>query len=385
MHKYILTLFFCFTFQFCFSQKTAQEGYVLQVHLRNAPFKSLALLDYRDAHNMIIRGSKVAEFKWKFIIPDSLAENSEFMMLIVPEKDTAANAYRQIRFTHSLAQRKTIITNIGVQDKMNFIEAEYREKVLFEKENVSFMLGRPDSVITGNLICDDFELVLKKDSSDITVRTLDPYFAWFEDGNINTTYSKNLESYVSLSKQFPSSRYLITYLALNIPRFKTRKDIKKVYQNFSSKFRQSKWAKRIENYLANDFQNISLQNLTSKKKEPIIPDSSKYNLLIFSASWCVPCIEEIPVLKKLNQDLKQKINFTNICMDNEKGIKGFQSILSKNEVSWRTLYAFPELEKVTDLFSVRSIPLNILIHPDGHMEVLDVRKQSDQQKLYHIK
>jgi len=62
-------------------------------------------------------------------------------------------------------------------------------------------------------------------------------------------------------------------------------------------------------------------------------------------------------------------------MDNEKKIKAFQGILNKNKIDWRILYAYKDLEKVNDLYSVSSIPLTILVYPDGQMERLDIREK----------
>lgn len=371
---------------FSYSQARSEKASSLVVKLHNAPFSSLALLDYRDLHNVIIQGKHVGEFKWEFIVPDSIVVNSEFMILIVPQKDTLANAYRQLRFVRKFENKENTISNIGIQDEVNFIEAEYKGKTLYENENIASFLGRTDSVINGNLIVDDFTLSVKEDNSDITVRSIDAYYAWFNGGNSKSSYEDHLQSYIKLAKRYPDSRYLITYLSLNLTRFKTRQDIRAIYENFSKKQKDSKWAHRIERYLSNNnFQNISLINLDSKNHEPLVQDSSKYNLIVFSASWCGPCIEEIPLLKNIYQKLKPRFNFTYVSMDYERQVKAFQSILIKNNIPWRTLYAYNDLERVTDQFSVQSIPLSLLVYPDGSVVELDLRTKENQQKLYDLK
>lgn len=381
MRKIILVVLFCSIALYSFSRGNSSKEYRLLVNLKNAPFSSLYLLDYRVSHNFKIKGKHTGQFKWEFTIPDSIVENSEFMMLIVPEKDSTTNAYHQVRFTNVSKNIKTTITNIGIQDKTNYIEGEYTGATLFKNENIALFLGEPDSLITGNLICDDFSLSLKNDSSDITVRSIDAYYSWFDDGDHKLSYTEHVNSYTNLAKRYPNSRYLMTYLALNLVRFKSRQDVKKIYENFSKDLKNSKWANRIEQYLSNNFQNIKLINLDSKNVEPLVQDSSKYNLIIFTASWCRPCIEEIPLLKELHKNLGKSINFTYISMDREKDLKTFQSILVKNKIPWRSLYAYKDLERVTDLFSVQSIPLSLLIYPDGHTEAMDIRKVEVQKKL----
>lgn len=384
MRKLILIAVFYFLAQHLCSQVNPGKEYRLSVVLHNAPFHSLAIRDYRDLHSVIIKGKKVGEFKWEFKIPYAIVADSEFMQLIIPEKDTVANAYRQVRFTRSFGNKKTLNAHIGIQDETNYIEADYKESEVFENENVAYISGIPDSVIPGTLICDDFELSVKNDNSDIMIRSLDAYYAWFESGNNNLSYKENLQKYISLAKKFPDSRYLITSLSSNLLKFETRSDVEKVYGSLSGKFKNSKWAKRIERYLSADFKNIQFVNMDSKNTEPLVMDSSKHNLFIFSASGCGPCIQEMPLLKELHQQLKGRINFTTISMDNETKVKVFRELLRKNDIQWRTLYAFKDLEGVTDLYAVRMIPLTILVYPDGRMERMDIREEANQRKLLSL-
>ena len=384
MQKLLFTIIFLVLSQHLYSQVNSQK-YTLSVTLHDAPYKSLALRDYRDSHSLIIKGEHVGEFKWHFKIPDTIAANSEFMELILPEKDTAANGYRQVRFTRAHGNTITSIANIGIQDENNYIEAKYKESKSIENENVAYILGLADSVISGTLILDDFELLLKNDSSDITVRSHDSYYTWFDKGDNNLSYEDNLQFYINLAEKYPDSRYLMTYLSHNLLKFETRADVKKIYERLSDKFKKSKWARRIEQYISNDFKDIKPINLDTKKAEGLVQDSSKYSLLIFSASWCGPCIEEMPLLNKLHQQLKERINFTTISMDYETKVKAFQDLLSKNEITWRTLYAYKELGRVTDLFSIHGIPLTILVYPNGHMERMDVRDSENQKKLFSLK
>ncbi|MBB5620731.1 thiol-disulfide isomerase/thioredoxin [Pedobacter cryoconitis] len=384
--KNILTIVLCLMSLFSYSQSHSAKQFKLLVNLRNAPFNSLALLDYRERNNVIIKGNQVDQFKWEFIIPDSIMENSKNMLtLFVPQKDTVANAYRQVRFISEFKNEKTVIATIGIPDNTTYIEGDYIGNTRFENENVASNMGRTDSIIIGNLICDDFKVSINNDSSDLKVRSIDPYYAWFDGGGSKLSYDENLLFYIKLAEQYPDSRYLMSYLSQNLSKFKTRQDVRKIYEKFSEKQKNTKWSARIESFLSDNFYNISLINLNSKKIEPLVQDSSKYNLVVFIASWCGPCKEEIPLLKELYKNLKTRFNFTYVSMDYEKRVKAFQDILIKNDIPWRTLYAYKDLQRVGDLFSIKSIPLSLLFYPDGHMEVMDVRNKENQKKLYNLK
>lgn len=377
---FLICLFWCITLN-SFAQTNYKKDYTLRVNLQNATLKSLAILEYSEPLSVIIRGKNITPFNWEFKIPDSLAENSEYMMLIVPDKDTVRNAYHQIRFFSE--EKKQPIVNIGLQDEVNYIKAIYKGQVSYENENIASFLGLKDTVILGNIISDDYNLILKKDSSDITIRSIDPFYSWFFSNKIS--YSEYLNSYIELAKSYPDSRYLMSYLARNLAQYKNKDDVKSVYKNLSKKHVNTKWGKRIALFLSDEMQNLSFVNLKSKGEESIINDPSKYNLLIFSASWCGPCIEEIPLLKKLHQTLSKNIIFTYVSMDYEKDINAFEKVLIANEIPWRTLYAFKDLNRVSDFFSVKSIPHTILLKPDGSNEVMDLRKEENQKKLLMIK
>lgn len=384
--KIILAVSFCLISLSSYPQAHSAKQSRLLVNLRNAPFSSLALLDHRERQNVIVIGKHIDQFKWEFIIPDSITANSENMMLlIVPQKDTVAKAYRQVRFVREFKDKKNIFANIGIQDDTTYIDGDYIGNTLFKNENVASNMGRTDSIIIGNLICDDFNLSLKNDSSDMTVRSIDPYYAWFDSGDNKLSYEDNLQFYIKLAEQYPDSRYLMMSLSSNMLRFKTKQDLKYIYGKLSEKQKNTKWSARIDRFLSDNFYNISLVNLDSKKNEPLVQDSSKYNLVVFIASGCGPCKEEIPLLKELYQNLKTRFNFTYVSMDYETGVEAFQDVLIKNDIPWRTLYAYKDLQRVGDLFSIRFIPHSLLFYPDGHMEMMDVRDKGNQKKLYTLK
>jgi len=384
MRIFFSVIIFCLLASPAFCQPAKPKEYSLSVSLNNAPFGSLALLDYSTGRNVIIRGIPAGKYRWEFKIPDSIVENSENMMLIVPDKDTSANAYHQVKFIRE--DTKTSLVNIGIQGRKNYIEANYMTQNLFREENVASFLGLVDSLVLGNLISNDFSLSVKKDSSDITIRSADPFYSWFySDSQKKITYNDYLSSYITLAKTYPDSRYLIGSLARNLNQYKTRADVDSIYRNFSKKLKSSVWGKRIALFLSDEIQSMTLLNLQSGKSEKLIRDQKKYNLLIFSASWCIPCIEEIPVLKKLYGLVSQKVEFTSVSLDREKDIKAFEKILLGNKVPWRSLYAHKSLARVRDFFGITSIPYTLLFYPDGRVEAMDVRNTEMQKKLLSLK
>ncbi|UIR57197.1 thioredoxin domain-containing protein [Sphingobacterium sp. SRCM116780] len=380
---FLLFLMSLFGFS-AYTQNDSANGYKLFVNLEKAPFDSLSLQDYTENKTILFTGRKVSEFTWMFLIPDSIALNSERMMLLISQYDSTSNATRNVRFFSRKYGERKIISNVGVEDSINYINARYEGKTIFKDEKFSVQINNKDSIILGDIVCEDFELIVTNDSSDIAIRSQDPYFSWFlsYDNKKNISYEDYLSSYVNLSKRYPDSRFLISSLSGNLDNYKSKKDVKDIYDNFSEKHKQSKWAKKIERFLFDKFYNISLPNLTLGTREEIIQDTTKYNLVVFSASWCKPCIEEIPILKKIYQDLQENLNLTYISIDEEKDLKAFQKLLVTYNIPWRSLFAYENPQGVKDLYFVKGIPHCLFIYPNGNMEIIDVRKDELRKKIY---
>ncbi len=98
-----------------------------------------------------------------------------------------------------------------------------------------------------------------------------------------------------------------------------------------------------------------------------VPDISfkdtigQYTLLSFWATWCAPCLAELPSIQKLYDSEKE--NVIMVLVSNESTDK-LDSFLEKNE------YNFPVYRtksKVPSFFEHKSIPTTYLIHPNGEI------------------
>ncbi|WP_345955722.1 thioredoxin-like domain-containing protein [Mucilaginibacter sp. PAMB04168] len=368
------------------AQTPAPANYKLIVNLDRAPFDSLFLQDYTEGRNVLIAGKKTKEYTWEITIPNYVVDNSQNMILLASPYDAEHNSKKMIRFvTHKLG-KKVIFANGGVEENDNYIYGTYANTVVFPEEQLLLKVNNKDSVALGKLICIDFNLIIKDQHSDIAVRAQDPFFSWFVDANNEIiSYDNYLSSYIQMARKYPGSRFLMNSLAVNLTRYKSKEDIRKVYDCFSAKHKNTFVAKHIEEFLSNKkFQNASLTTLNQTTKEEIIQDTSKYNLIIFTASWCTPCIEEIPLLKNIYQDLGKNLILTYISIDNDSGVASFKKLLQRKQIPWRSLLAFQEVENIKQRYFIEGIPHSILVHPNKAMEVIDVRKRSDRSKLYAI-
>jgi thiol-disulfide isomerase/thioredoxin len=385
--KLLIFLFISFLFYYQLQAQTAiRKNYKLVVSLNKAPFDSLFLQDYTEGRNILIPGRKLKQFTWEITVPGNIVSNSETMVLLASPYNSISNSKTMIRFVANRSSEKVIIANVGVEEENNYIYGTYADTVVFPEEQLLFKVHRKDTVVVGKLICTDFNLITKDFDSDIAIRAQDPLFSWFQNSNDrNISYDDYLASYIQISKKHPDSRFLITSLASNLTRYKSKDDIRKVYENFSNKHKNTIWAKHIERFLSrNKFPNTSLVAILNGTKQKIIQDTSKYNLIVFTASWCKPCIEEIPLLKTIYKDLSKNILITYISIDNKSGVAAFRKLIQQKGIPWRSLLAFNEVKNIKQKYFIEGIPHSILVYPNQDTKVLDVRRDDDRLILYSI-
>ena len=369
-----------------YGQVAGPKNYKLTVSLENAHFDSLYLHDYTENRHVVIAGKKMNKFTWEITIPDTVVANSEEMQLLASPYDSKNNSLQAIRFISNRSGKRTIIANVGIDGKDNYISGSYIDTAQFGREKVIERSAGRDSVVVGHLICQDFNLIIKDNNSDIAVRALDPFFSWFmSPAGQNISYDDHLKSYIHISKAYPNSRFLMENLATNLTLYKTKDDVRKVYDNFSNKYKNTIWAKNIERFLySRKFENTSLPTGRPEKYENVVQDKSKFNLIVFTASWCVPCIKEIPLLKNIYNDLGKNLVLTYISIDNAQGVGSFQKLIQQQNIPWRTLYAYQNVKEIRQRYFVEAIPYAILVYPNQDTEVIEVRKEEDSKRLYSL-
>ncbi len=160
-----------------------------------------------------------------------------------------------------------------------------------------------------------------------------------------------------------------TYLySLMIGRQLATDSVESLYNNFSVKIKNGKAGKLIseelnkrrgnikaDNFIANDIRDkeISLNGL-----------NNQYVLLNFWASWCAPCIKEIPDLKRvLNRYNAKGFNIINISLDSKK--KDWIQAVKKYEIlEFHNVLVNDDIEKKYSNVK-QPIPSQLLINREG--------------------
>ena len=104
----------------------------------------------------------------------------------------------------------------------------------------------------------------------------------------------------------------------------------------------------------------------------------EYVLLDFWASWCKPCCEEMPSLKKLYRDYRAKgLEIVGISIDEDK--KAWQQKVGDLGMNWIQLR--DASREAVKKYVIGPIPHTVLIDPSGKIIAKDLRGQELENKI----
>tara|TARA_Y100001935_G_scaffold215100_1_gene186455 strand:- start:709 stop:1266 length:558 start_codon:yes stop_codon:yes gene_type:complete len=107
-----------------------------------------------------------------------------------------------------------------------------------------------------------------------------------------------------------------------------------------------------------------------KLKEEIAQGSQKLTLVNLWASWCVPCLKEMPALVDLQKDLGDELRIVMISMDNQKLFPQVESVLKEKGVPFPTYLkgdrGYDEVEKIFPRWN-GALPSNMILGPKGEI------------------
>jgi len=141
------------------------------------------------------------------------------------------------------------------------------------------------------------------------------------------------------------------------------------------------------NELPKKIRDLSLTGLNGSKKK-ISNYTSKVVILNFWATWCPPCIKEIPDLLKLQKLHKDSLSVLFISLDSNPD-KVIHKFLKKNKFSNIEIFLDSQL-KISDELNVKLLPTSIIIdkklmevsRTQGYIEWLSDNNTNIIKKLF---
>ncbi len=105
----------------------------------------------------------------------------------------------------------------------------------------------------------------------------------------------------------------------------------------------------------------------------------KYTYIDVWATWCGPCIREIPSLKKVEEQYHNKnIQFVSVSIDKEKDFETWKTMVNDKELGGIQLFADNDWNsKFVKDYEIQGIPRFILIDPNGNIVDSNAPRPSD--------
>ena len=120
-------------------------------------------------------------------------------------------------------------------------------------------------------------------------------------------------------------------------------------------------------------------------KDVLADPANKYVLIDFWASWCGPCMGELPYLKEAYQKYAPKgFQIIGISLDYER--EPWLDAIKENEMNWIHVSRLDNVENpVSDLYNISSIPASYLIDcKTGIIEAKNLRGEELASKLAEL-
>ncbi|MBN1232481.1 MAG: TlpA family protein disulfide reductase [Candidatus Coatesbacteria bacterium] len=295
---------------------------------------------------------------------------------------------------------ESIIKKIGFENEMN-IENRKAKILEIEKELLKIL----DEKVTDN---DKMEvyIILYRIFSPIDVKKAVSYIdKALETKGISERYSGMLKltkayhlgndfgdldnarkAFSDIRKEYSKSIELLTgayNLEINLLISKDKKDeALKLIKEFKAV--NKKVADNIEkeiSILGSKVPDDKIEDVKEGKSFSIKDFRGKYILIDFWATWCGPCINEIPTIEEAHKRFnKSGLVVISISLDREK--KDWLEFLKKHKAEWKQGHlSWEPGNKLIEFFSVNYIPSVFLIDPKGNVIAKNLRGEALIRKL----
>lgn len=129
------------------------------------------------------------------------------------------------------------------------------------------------------------------------------------------------------------------------------------------------------------FRPFATQEFITKRPIAFADYKGKYVYIDFWGTWCKGCVEDIPSLKKMYQELdKTHFEFIGIVSDSPNRLSDF---IKKEGVKWPQILS-DDTNDLIDTYSVTGYPTSVLIDPKGVVIARDLRGEELAAKLKEL-
>lgn len=128
------------------------------------------------------------------------------------------------------------------------------------------------------------------------------------------------------------------------------------FYKMNPQFAKLRWSK------APEFEGSTIEgDLISLKSS-----NEQITVINFWSQYCAPCIVEMPILNRLYEEYKDKVQFLSICQDERTILESFlQKMKNGNDKEFVLFPIIPDAQDIIKKYSANPIPLTFVIDRNG--------------------
>lgn len=248
-------------------------------------------------------------------------------------------------------------------------------------------------IAEGGPINDKYNLIVSR-LSDVAqqIMTLSPEDAYAEEQYeslvakyneiLSTAITDNLDNIIG-----------VELFTAQESRSMTAEDMRVRLNQFSPKMRALKPMREFELYIetyarsevGQPFIDVEVQSITGEKIHlSEICGKGKWVLLDFWATWCDPCLQDLPTLQQAyNKYALEGFEILSISLDRDAD--RWRAFVSQNGLLWSHAIDHIDAEEpsASDEYGLLTIPANFLISPDGEIVARNLHGEALLHELEH--
>ena len=232
--------------------------------------------------------------------------------------------------------------------------------------NDAFIIDTNFITINGNKSFDSGLVIKASVTNDSHLRIQMLLFGYLS--NDSAKRKNEMEKYLSIIKEYPSSQYLLSQIDENKSVIQ-RDELAQLLQGFDQRAMRSNIGKKMLAYLAKKTDNQQMTDMVLEddngKASSVLNTTGKVNMLVIWASWCGPCRREIPGLKKLYDKYKDRgLTITSVSTDENRA--SWKAALFVESMPWKQLIVPKDKIELFNLtYEVGSIPYVLFLDDKG--------------------
>ena len=370
MRLYCIILF-SLTNIICFGQNRQVELEIIGGKIYNELY-----IRSKQLNNKVVTfaGEAVSDSLWIFTIPDSVVNKTTDFYLSNKSQQGKGN---KIVFLGIIQSDTLISQEIHFENDERLIRLKMEYHHTAHEVNYQYIPELKKSFAVQEWDS-DFFIVDPNQNLFLQKSMTDRFFPFF---NSAKDYDETLSEHASKILANPNSLYYMTRLVGRPEFFRSKEDIAFLYYLFSDEMQRSYFGQIVyAQFSTFKIENVSLMNCVTKMEEMIVTNTNKHTLLIFSASWCLPCHKKIPMLKKIYEEKNMMLDMVYITIDEEKLLPQWKKLMLKENIPWRSLSL--NNKELQNIWNIKAIPDFILIDQNLNALKINLNDEKDVDNLY---